>query len=64
MVIIKIENNQPKGWVEGGRHAGVASGSGVGGFGGEYRWLEDWLDQHESVVPGCHQIAEHFWLLV
>ena len=64
MVVIKIEHNQPQGWVEGSDIRRLRQAVEAADFGGEYRWLEQWLDQHEDIAPGCHKIAEHFWLLV
>lgn len=63
MVIVKIENDIPKGWIEGVDLRQLREAIESSDFGGEYRWLEEWLEQHENIAPGCHKIAEHFWLL-
>ena len=64
MVIIKIEHNQPQGWVEGADFKQLRQAIEVADSGGEYRWLLQWLDEHEYLSPGCHKIAGHYWLLV
>ena len=64
MVIIKIEHNQPQGWVEGADFQQLRQAIKSADFGGEYQWLGQWLEEHEYLSPGYHKITEHFWLLV
>ena len=64
MVIIRIEHGRPNGWVEGADMQQLREAVTTADVGGEYRWLAQWLDQHADLAPGCHQIAEHYWLLI
>ena len=68
LTIIKIENNEPKGWIvatdlRDARHKLP--------MGDEWRWLEQWLGRVETAQPGKYLLqppdglsGSRFWMLV